>query len=510
MYLLTSLLYTRKLALVVLAILALGSNPILVRELAAVGGDPETLMSGALLMVLASWLALTYQPSARSPIQWRRLLAYGAWGLVAGFSLFSHMLGVPYIVAGAVIIGLFCWRELFRLAPVLLIIGLCIGAFPLIIYNLTLTRSEKSTLFYVVHAESAGGIPVQILQQLKGALLISLPTATGANPLCSVSDAYALNLSSLQGLHCTLVHAGWSAGIIFLWLIAMLSALGMLWQLLRCSPKSWSLEERQEFIRHTVRLLLLVCSAGTLLLYILSPNSALYPVATSRYLIGLLIATPAILWPLWRGLAIVKPLALSLSPKMTISTRLEQSSLLVGWGIMVIVVCIFALGMFSTFTGIPSEAPGLPNENIYFTQNATQHLDLPATQALNQQESALIHSLLHMGVSHIYSDYWTCDRLIFQSQEHLICAVVNDDLTPGHNRYLPYRSIVDADPNAAYVFRLHTLPDATFTRHVATANPTKHYQRLELDGYAVYLTLPRRNDGGFFDPSPDLPSDRVG
>jgi hypothetical protein len=488
MYLLTSLLYTRKLALVVLVILALGSNAMLVRELVAVGGDPETLMSGAVLMVLAAWLALSYQPTSPTRNQWRRLLAYAGWGLTAGFSLFSHMLGVPYIAAGAVIIALFCWRELFSWAPVLLLMGLCVGASPLIIYNLTLTPSEKSTLFYVVHAESAGGTPVHILQQLKGALLISLPTATGANPLCAVSDVHALSLSSLHGLHCTLVHTGWSVGIMCLWCIAVLSALGMLWQLLRHSPKSWSLEDRQEVIRHSVRLLLLICSAGTLVLYILSPNSALYPVATSRYLIGLLIATPAILWPLWRGLAVLKPLALSITPKLALPTRLERSSLLVGRGMMVVVVCSFALGTFSTFTGIPAEAPGLPNENVYFTQDATQHLDLPATQALNHQESALIHNLLHMGIAHIYSDYWTCDRLIFQSQEHLICAVVNDDLTPGHNRYLPYRSIVDADPNAAYVFRLRTSPDVTFVQHQAATHPTRRYQRLTFDGYAVYVT----------------------
>jgi hypothetical protein len=488
MYLLTSLLYSRNLALVVLAVLALGSNPMLVRELVAVGGDPETLMSGALLMVLAAWLALTYRPASAPRNQWQRLLAYASWGLVAGFSLFSHMLGIPYILSGALIIGLFCWRELFSWAPLLLLIGLCIGASPLIIYNLTLTPSEKSTFFYVTHAVSAGGTPVHILQQLKGALLISLPTATGANPLCSVSDVHALSLSSWHGIHCTLVHTGWSFGIIILWIIAALSALGMLWQLLRCSPRSWSPEERQEFIRHCVRLLLLISSAGTLLLYIASPNSALYPVATSRYLIGLLIATPAILWPLWRGLAVVKPLALSLSPKLTVSARLERASLLVGRGMMVGVVCVFALGMFSTFTGIPAEAPGLPNENVYFTQDATQHLDLPATQALNRQESALIQNLLHMGIAHIYSDYWTCDRLIFQSREHLICSVVNDDLTPGHNRYLPYRSIVDADPNAAYIFLLHSSPDVTFFQHQAALNPGRHYLRLTFDGYAVYVT----------------------
>jgi 4-amino-4-deoxy-L-arabinose transferase-like glycosyltransferase len=487
-YLLTCLLYTRRLALVVLLILALGSNPMLVRELVAVGGDPETLMSSAVLMVLAAWLALTYQPDAALSISWKRLLAYTGWGLTAGFSLFSHMLGVPYIIAGAVILVLFCWRELCSRALVLLLIGLCVGASPLIIYNLTLTPTEKSTLFYVVHAESAGGTPIHILQQLKGALLISLPTASGANPLCAVTDVHALNLSSLHGWHCTLVHTGWSVGIVCLWCMAVLSALAMLWQLLRQGPAAWSMEDRREVIRHAVRLLLLVCSGGTLVLYILSPNAALYPVATSRYLIGLLVATPAILWPLWRGLAVLKPLMLSLAPKLTLSPRLEQDSLLVGRGIMAIVVCIFALGTFSTFTGIPAEAPGLPNENVYFTQDATQHLDLPATLALNQQESAFLHELLHMGITHIYSDYWTCDRLIFQSQEHLICAVVNDNLTPGHNRYLPYRSIVDADPNAAYAFRVHTLPDVTFAQHRAAMRPARHYQRLVFDGYAVYVT----------------------
>src|ERR1700730_15791830 len=62
MYLLTSLLYSKKWALVTLALLALGSNPILLRELVAVGGDPETLMCGALIMLLTSWLALTSRP----------------------------------------------------------------------------------------------------------------------------------------------------------------------------------------------------------------------------------------------------------------------------------------------------------------------------------------------------------------------------------------------------------------------------------------------------------------
>ena len=461
----------------------------LVRELVAVGGDPETLMSGALLMLLASWLALTYQPLVSTRNQWRRLLGYTAWGLVAGFSLFSHMLGIPYIVLSGVILLLFCWREVLSRAPILLLLGLCVGASPLLIYNLTRSAGEKSTLFYVTHAVSAGGTPVHILQQLKGALLISLPTATGANPLCAVADVHAVKLNSLHGIHCTLVHTGWSIGIICLWIIATLSVLGVLWQLLRRSPRSWSLAERQDFIRQWARLSLLAASAGTLILYIASPNAALYPVATSRYLIGSLIATPALLWPLWRGFVIMKPLLLSFSSRLALSARLERGSMLAGRVLLVLVICVFALGMFSTFSGFPAAAAGAANEDVYFTQNATRHLNLPATQALNQQESNLIQHVLHMGITHIYSDYWTCNRLIFQSREQLTCAVVNDDLTPGHNRYLPYRTIVEADAAAAYIFHIDTLPDVTFAQHKAHAASSRDYRRLIFDGYAVYTTM---------------------
>src|SRR5260221_9443188 len=49
---------------------------------------------------------------------------------------------------------------------------------------------------------------------------------------------------------------------------------------------------------------MLLASAGlTLLLYATSPTSATGPVTTFRYLTCMLLAVPAILWPVWQGLS---------------------------------------------------------------------------------------------------------------------------------------------------------------------------------------------------------------
>ncbi|HLJ33570.1 MAG TPA: hypothetical protein VKU38_07965, partial [Ktedonobacteraceae bacterium] len=58
MYALTSLIYSKKLALVVLALLCVGTRMTFMTELLTVGGAVETLLFGTLLMLLASWLAL--------------------------------------------------------------------------------------------------------------------------------------------------------------------------------------------------------------------------------------------------------------------------------------------------------------------------------------------------------------------------------------------------------------------------------------------------------------------
>src|ERR1700730_9922024 len=90
MYLLTSLLYTKGMALFTLLLLALGSSYVIYRQLQSLGGWVETLFFGALLYFLASWLALTARqeaPPARSRL---RLAAYFGWGMLVGLCLWSN------------------------------------------------------------------------------------------------------------------------------------------------------------------------------------------------------------------------------------------------------------------------------------------------------------------------------------------------------------------------------------------------------------------------------------
>jgi hypothetical protein len=98
-----------------------------------------------------------------------------------------------------------------------------------------------------------------------------------------------------------------------------------------------------------------------------------------------------------------------------------------------------------------------------------------------------------MKIRHIYSDYWTCDRIVFQSREGILCSALKERLEPGHNRYFPYRDAVRADPYAAYVFHAGTLPDRTFAQRMGTGRSSyRNYQRLVLYGYAVYRKWPVR------------------
>ena len=491
MYLLTSMLYSKKLALFTLFLLALGSNPLLTRQLVAVGGDPETLMCGPLLLLIPVWLAFNSSREQMRRDRWLRLLAYAFWGFVAGFGLWSHMLTAPFILAGGLLLLIFCWRELLGWATALIALGFIPCTYLQVLYNQSVPPN-RSSLFYLLNVLKAGGTPVlprNILLplEIKGALLITLPTATGASPLCADSDVHAIQLGSFHGLHCTLVHTGWSVGVILLWIVACLLALFLLWRL--CfggTPRPWGPETKRAAILQCSRLAVLGAGAIPVVLYAASPNSAFYPVAASRYLIGVLVATPAILWPLWHGATLLKSLALRWRTNGAFIARVEHVGMLASRVVLVGIAAVLFIGTFSTFTNIPAQPPLDPTQDVYFTQNSTQHLNVPLTQEFNQQEGLLITTLLRDHLTHIYSDYWSCDRLIFRSSERIYCSALQDNLTPGHNRW-PYLLTVNPDPLSAYVFHANTVPDATLTQHIAAGDKKyQGYHRFVVGGYAVY------------------------
>jgi hypothetical protein len=491
MYRLSCLLYSKALALVALLFLCLGSNAMLTRELLAIGGYPETLLFGSLLMLLAAWLAVTSKQNVQQNTtseRWRRFFAFSAWGLVAGLGLWTHVLVAPFALVSGLLILIFCWRELLGWPLIGTFVCLVIGLLPMIIYNVNAAPGQD-TLSYLltVHNASATGIilpPRHILipMQIREAFLVSLPTATGLTPLCAPHQIQLLHWPSLHVMGCTVLHVGWASGVVALWLLAVAFVVRR-WLLARTRSDS-ATEARATLARQMAHLALLLAAAMTFFLYVISPDAALFPIPTSRYLIGLLIAIPAVLWPLWQGANVVKPLVLGQSKRHVVTLHYAKLSFLARRGMIVLIGVVLFVGTQSIFSGVPAAPPVEQQWGPFALQVNDQHLDLAAARAFDRQQQALVQDLLKIHATHIYSDYWTCNRLIFSSQERIICSVQDDDLYTGQNRYLPYHDIVTTDHLSSHVYRLGS-PQATLFAPIA-ARSRGAYRRYIFDGYVVY------------------------
>ena len=113
--------------------------------------------------------------------------------------------------------------------------------------------------------------------------------------------------------------------------------------------------------------------------------------------------------------------------------------------------------------------------------------DIPTARANYQQEGILVQDLLKIGATRIYSEYWTCNRLTFRSREQIICSVLDDQLKPGFDRYLPYRAVVRAAYHPTYIFPLGSKPAAAL-QHKMQSSSTP-YRVYVFDGYLVYQII---------------------
>ena len=186
MYLLTSVLYTKKFALVVLMLLSLGSNAMFLRELYATGGSTQTLLFGSLAFLFTAWLALSRGQDLSPGRRWLRFACYGGWGLVVGLGLWSDLIIVPYVVMSALFLLLFCWPDGRSWAPLCLLLGFVIGVFPIIAYNFLAPPGQNSlsVLLGLFHGSQSPTSHV-LVQGITGTLQVSIPTATGI-PACPV------------------------------------------------------------------------------------------------------------------------------------------------------------------------------------------------------------------------------------------------------------------------------------------------------------------------------------
>jgi hypothetical protein len=454
MYLLVSLLYSKKLAMTSLLLLSLGSSSILNREVEGLGGRPENLLFGSLMVLLASWLALSYRPSLSRREQLVRQAGYGCLGLVIGLGLWSDLLILPFVVMVIVFLALFCWREICTWATLCLVGGCIVGALPLIAYNITAPPGKDTwtEIQWVRHGPASfSSFHLSLVHGIKVTILETLPHATGAYPLCPVEISPLPEHLGPQGQACIIMYDGWGLGWIALWTSAVLLAALALWKFWsRSRTQKLSVEERHAAVHHAARLMLLASAGLTLALCALSPQTAVLPFRSVRYLTPLLIATPALIWPLWCVVSRGRLLPLR---GTSIKVVFSQSVLL-------LIGITLLSGTISTFG------------------------EIPAAQDANLQQARLIQDLMRIHATHIYSDYQTCYRLIFATNEQIICASLEGSELNPFNKYPRYGTIVTHDAHAVYVFPLNSPQATAFARKVAMSK--RHYHHFELDNYVVY------------------------
>lgn len=460
MYYLVRFLYdSKKYALASVILLGLGSPDVLFLQLRASGEYPELEMCAALMCLLAVGLALTSSrwQQVGAGVKWRRIGLYALLGLITGAALWVDLLVGPFVLAIGLLLLFFCWRELIRWPGLALLVGFAAGAEPMIYYNLTAPWSQNSwNVLLYLHASGEAQFMASHLtwiNKLAGTFFIALPMATSGGWGCAPTVFPPLGSFTASNAPCIVLQGGWGVGYVLLWLIAACVALCAIWRLvrpwfaqLRRTADSGE-EMRQQLIRQCGRLVVLVSVGLTLVLYAVSPSPAVASDTSFRYLTCLLLAVPVLLWPLWRGLS---------------SSRRSAK-----WWAQAVLLLLVA----ATFA----------------TGTVRSLLQMPITQARYEEQQALVQDLQQVGATRLYSDYWTCNILIFLSKEKIICSAVQTNMAPAQDRYLPYRVTVRATPHPGYIFAADS-PQAHIMQQRVSANPT-HYRVYRFFEYVVYQEI---------------------
>ncbi|WP_428966721.1 ArnT family glycosyltransferase [Micromonospora fluostatini] len=323
----------------------------------------------------------------------RRGWAVAAFGLLAGLAVWSDWLILPYLAGAGLLLGYVLRRELLGRAGVLLLVGFLVGAAPMIADNLVAPPGEDS--LSVLRRLSAGtGVAPPLADRVRAGLLTGVPLATG---LCSVDGC-----------------ARWQAwfGVLYPVLLVVAAGLALVaWRRAAGRP----LARR---VRPVASLALLAGAALTLLAYLRSPLAATAPLDNARYLSVLQLSLPAVLWPLW--VAAVDCWRGTVGVAGRLAGALGTAVLAGLTGALLVGTLVFATG-----TG--------------------------AARADQRQAEAVADAVRRAGLRAVYGDYWTCNRLVFDTAEEVACAVLDGALRPGQNRYPAYWQRVAAADRPGYV-----------------------------------------------------------
>lgn len=469
---LATLLYSRRVALTSLAALIIVTPFTGQIELRADGGKAETMALGAAMFALAAWLALSRPTEPLPPRRHaRRAAAYLGWGLAAGLGLYTYSIIAPFVVTSGALLAWTCRRELRGWRVTLPLLGLLLGLAPAIAYTATMPLADNPIAVFLslhrsLNAHGDTGALLHI-KQVEATLLYTLPTVTGLPAQYPYQSLPLYGPPGPSTLVAVLLGAVWGLGYLLLLGAATVRPLLALRHALRHARSQPLAASRDDCAAHAAprelaRLALALTAWLTVAAYMFSATAANNP-NSGRYMVGLLVVTPAILWPvLHRAPHPRRAEGASAMPTLD-GPRFTVPAI---WRPIVITL----LGV-SLILGAIAVAQDVPN-----------------AIAANARDARFTHDLLARGVTRFYSDYWTCDVINFETQERAICAVVNDDAQPGLTRYRPYYDAVRADPTAPYILSPRSSEDRTFRQYAAQAH--LRYTLTHLDGRDVFTPIP--------------------
>ncbi len=418
-------------ALLVVAVLALGSDRVVKNQLIAGGGYPELNPAGAALALLTVGLCVTGAGA--------RLPRWAAWGLICGVLLWVDPLILPYVLTLGALLVARRRRELAGRAGVVLTGALLLGAAPMLVDSIRHGRNPATAVL----AAGGTGAPADWADRLHGALVLGPSLAAG---FCSPG-------------RCATWQLWWAVAFPVLLVLAALTA----WHTLRRVRGGPGSAER---VSAGVRLALLGGAAGVLAAYAVSNAAGQTPIESSRYLSCLAVAVPALLWPLWQA---ARPLA---AHRLTAQHRFAEvaasdrpaerqfaevvASEEGGYRHLPEVESIKATGgrpagRMARMAGVGALAvvAGVLGTGAAATVDVVR--TAPDVHAEADRHRSLVDTLGALGVRNVRGGYWTCNRLTYATGENVVCAVVDDDLSPGFDRLPAYRREVAADPDAAWV-----------------------------------------------------------
>ena len=460
LYAFTRQVYSSGIAWLTLVLLAPGPEQALFYELRAAAHAQDTLLFGSLLLLLTC-LLLRQRWSARAKLA----LNLGI-GLAAGLGLWGTFLIMPFIVAAGLALSVEATRRLRPLADrrsrlwkqfAPLALGAILGSAAFIAGSIASRGVFLGEILAANGTETIQSAPAALLshllalgQQGAGTFFLSLPHLLGSGEVCVNCPLWPMpgsNPAPAEVWRAALISALFSLVALMVWLIAARPCVSATWRAWRGKRQEAAPDEvsTAQVLRDTARqwgrAMLVIAAALTVLEYVITRSSYQTADTSTRYLVGLYVCTPLLADPLWQGSRQVWQWLRARTSASSAGHVERSRPRLPAFLAVVLLTCLLVLNSAGAFLALGETTD-------------RQGYGVPA----GARDRQLLAFFQTHQITRFYTTYWVCNRLMFEAEEQVACAVVSDDniFEPGINREPAYISLVAAAPHPAYLFDLTT------------------------------------------------------